>query len=151
MSANASLINRFIGRRIRERRVLLGLNQSQLAEPLGLVVTQIVRYERGENGVSAGLLFEIARALDTSPDYFFEGLEDAASAKVSQRQRVLLNLVRCLGEIESREQLAVIRMLTRALMTKQQRPRYGKPAAARRRSRVKKESPPRCDGQFHKD
>jgi transcriptional regulator with XRE-family HTH domain len=132
MRGGALLINRFVGRRIRERRVLLGLNQSQLAEPLGLVVTQIVRYERGENGVSAGLLFEIARALDTSPNYFFEGLEDEAAAKVSPRQRVLLNLVRSLGEIKSREQLAVICQLTRALMTKQQRPRSGKPAAKRR-------------------
>ena len=118
MRGGSWLINRFVGRRIRERRVLLGLNLSQLAEPLGLVVTQIVRYERGENGVSAGLLFEIARALDTSPNYFFEGLEDEAAAKVSPRQRVLLNLVRSLGDIQSREQLAVLRQLTRALMTK---------------------------------
>jgi transcriptional regulator with XRE-family HTH domain len=118
MRADTLFINRFVGRRIRERRVLLGMSQRQLGEPIGTSTQQIYKYELGQNGVTAGLLFEIARVVDTSPDYFFEGLGEEATARVSPRQRILLNLVRSLGEIQSREQLAAIRQLTRSLMTK---------------------------------
>jgi transcriptional regulator with XRE-family HTH domain len=113
MRAETLLINRFVGKRIRERRVMLGMSQRQLGAPIGVAVQQIFKYEHGENGLTAGLLFEIARVLGTSPDYFFEGLEDDATARVSPRQRALLNLVRSLGDIKSREQLAVICQLTR--------------------------------------
>jgi transcriptional regulator with XRE-family HTH domain len=147
MRAETLLINRFVGKRIRERRVMLGMSQRQLGAPIGVTAQRVHKYEHGENSVTAGVLFEIGSVLGISPDYFFEGLDDEAAARVSPRRRALLNLVRSLGEIESREQLAVICLLTRALRTKQQHPRSRKalpkgidrhvkkePAAARRAS-----------------
>ena len=49
-----------IGGRIRERRIMLGLTQQQLAEMIGVTYQQAHKYERGINRVSAGRLFEIA-------------------------------------------------------------------------------------------
>jgi transcriptional regulator with XRE-family HTH domain len=149
MRAETSLINRFVGRRIRERRVMLGMSQRQIGEPIGITVQQVFKYEHGQNGVTAGLLFEIGRVLGTPPDYFFEGLEEEATATVSPGQRVLLNLLRSLGDIQSREQLAVICQLTRALMTKQQPRSKGAPRGVDRR--VKKEPAAVATGKLSQD
>jgi transcriptional regulator with XRE-family HTH domain len=65
-----------VGARIRMRRKLLGVSQERLADQLGLTFQQVQKYERGANRVSASKLYEIAKALQTSVAYFFEGLAD---------------------------------------------------------------------------
>ena len=70
-------IDRHVGARIRERRIMLGLTQQQLADLIGVTYQQAHKYERGINRVSAGRLFEIARVLSVPVSYFFEGLDDA--------------------------------------------------------------------------
>jgi transcriptional regulator with XRE-family HTH domain len=65
-----------VGARIRMRRKILGVSQERLAENLGLTFQQIQKYERGANRVSASKLYEIARSLQSSVGYFFEGLAD---------------------------------------------------------------------------
>jgi transcriptional regulator with XRE-family HTH domain len=52
---------------------MLGLTQQQLAEVIGVTYQQAHKYERGINRVSAGRLFEIARALSAPIMYFYEG------------------------------------------------------------------------------
>jgi transcriptional regulator with XRE-family HTH domain len=112
-------INQFVGARIRERRVMLGMSQHDLGESIGLTTQQtIYKFEVGLDGVSASRLFEIAGALGTSVDYFFEGFEaDAAGAQIPPRHRMLLSLMRSLGEIDSEEHLEAISHLIRALAT----------------------------------
>lgn len=74
MSATASIddeskprrvddIDRHIGSRIRERRIILGLSQMALGERLGLTFQQIQEYEKGVNRVSGSRLVKMARAL----------------------------------------------------------------------------------------
>lgn len=65
-----------VGLRIRLRRRELGVSQEKLAEAIGLTFQQVQKYERAANRVSASKLYEVARALDTSTAYFFEGLTD---------------------------------------------------------------------------
>ncbi len=72
-------IDRRIGRRIHERRVVLGLNQTKLADGLGVSFQQIQKYEKGHNRMGAGLLYGCAQLLDVPPEYFFEGLEGSDS------------------------------------------------------------------------
>jgi transcriptional regulator with XRE-family HTH domain len=67
-----------VGRRIRTRRRDLGLSQERLGEAIDLTFQQVQKYERGANRVSASKLWEIARALNTSVSYFYEGLEGGA-------------------------------------------------------------------------
>ena len=69
-----------VGARIRMRRKLLGVSQEWLADQLGLTFQQVQKYERGANRVSASKLYEIARALQTSVAYFFEGLAETGAA-----------------------------------------------------------------------
>ena len=60
---STAAIDDHVGARIRERRIMLGLTQQQLAEMIGVTYQQAHKYERGINRVSAGRLFEIARVL----------------------------------------------------------------------------------------
>lgn len=73
-AGGAHPVDRHVGLRIRMRRKELGVSQEKLAEALGLTFQQVQKYERAANRVSASKLFEIARALDTSVGYFYEGL-----------------------------------------------------------------------------
>jgi len=52
-----------IGSRIRRRRKILGLTQSQLGDRAGVRFQQIQKYETGANEIGAVRLFEIAEAL----------------------------------------------------------------------------------------
>ena len=72
-----------VGARIRMRRKLLGVSQEWLADQLGLTFQQVQKYERGANRVSASKLYEIARALQSSVAYFFEGLAETGAAEAN--------------------------------------------------------------------
>lgn len=61
-----------VGRRIKERRCLLGLGRIDLAETLKLSIQQVQKYESGDSTVSASRLYEIGVALGVAPSYFFE-------------------------------------------------------------------------------
>src|SRR5271170_346974 len=67
-----------VGLQVRLRRKELKISQEKLAESLGLTFQQVQKYEKGANRVSASKLYEIARALQASIDYFFRGLADPA-------------------------------------------------------------------------
>jgi transcriptional regulator with XRE-family HTH domain len=58
---------------MRERRVMLGLTQQQMAELIGVTYQQAHKYEKGINRVAAGRLYRIAQALGVEVGYFFEG------------------------------------------------------------------------------
>lgn len=74
-----NLVDRHVGRRMRWRRRELKLSQEVLAGRLGLTFQQVQKYERGTNRISAGRLYELARALDTSIPYFFQGVEEVGN------------------------------------------------------------------------
>ncbi|HEY8615450.1 helix-turn-helix transcriptional regulator [Phenylobacterium sp.] len=73
-------IDRHVGLRIRLRRKELGVSQERLAESIGLTFQQVQKYERAANRVSASKLWEMAKALNTSVAYFYEGLGGAGAA-----------------------------------------------------------------------
>ena len=78
-----SPIDVHVGSRVRLRRTLLGMSQERLGEALGLTFQQVQKYERGANRVSASKLYEIARSLQSSVAYFFEGLADPTEGETS--------------------------------------------------------------------
>jgi transcriptional regulator with XRE-family HTH domain len=66
-------IDVYVGSQIRTRRLLLGMNQEDLAQSLGLTFQQVQKYESGANRVSASRLWEIAAILKMPIRYFFPG------------------------------------------------------------------------------
>src|SRR6202000_2721329 len=81
-------IDRHVGARVRERRIMLGFTQQQLADQIGVTYQQAHKYERGINRISAGRLFEIAHVLSVSINYFFEGIEANDGRAISPRERM---------------------------------------------------------------
>ena len=79
-------IDHHVGKRLRRRRRLLGLTQSQLADAVGIRFQQVQKYECGANRVSASRLFELAEALDVPVQYFYEGIEGRGAAAVSEEE-----------------------------------------------------------------
>lgn len=77
----ANPIDHHVGKRLRQRRRVLGLTQQKLADDVSIRFQQIQKYESGANRVSASRLWALAKALDVPVSYFFEGLEgDAQTA-----------------------------------------------------------------------
>jgi len=68
--------DQFIGRRLRERRTLLGVSQSRLGGLESLTFQQIQKYETGKNRISAGRLWRFSKILHVHIFYFFDGLEE---------------------------------------------------------------------------
>ena len=68
-------VDRHVGLRVRQRRQLLGLSQTKLADALNVTFQQVQKYERGSNRIDAGRLHQLSRVLDVPVSYFFEALE----------------------------------------------------------------------------
>src|SRR5438046_9176788 len=86
---STAAIDDHVGARIRERRIMLGLTQQQLAEMIGVTYQQAHKYERGINRVSAGRLYEIARVLNAPITYFYDGLGQETPRPAAPHQRML--------------------------------------------------------------
>jgi transcriptional regulator with XRE-family HTH domain len=108
-------VDRQVGAHMRERRIMLGLNQQQMAELIGVTPQQLHKYEKGLNRVSAGRLYSIAQALGVEVSYFFEGLQTAGRFVPSPQQRMLLELAGNFLSIPVPEHRTAIVALARAL------------------------------------
>jgi transcriptional regulator with XRE-family HTH domain len=112
---STAAIDDHVGGRIRERRIMLGRTQQQLAEMIGVTYQQAHKYERGINRVSAGRLFEIARALSAPITYFYEGIGEEGTRQIMPHQRMLLELARNFAEIRNEKHQEAVSQIARAL------------------------------------
>src|SRR5687768_15605122 len=71
---SATVVDIHVGRRLRDRRLLKGLTQEQLASRLGVTFQQLQKYEKGVNRVSVSRLYHAAQILQVPILWFFEGL-----------------------------------------------------------------------------
>jgi transcriptional regulator with XRE-family HTH domain len=110
-------IDRHVGARVRERRIMLGLTQQQLADLIGVTYQQAHKYERGINRVSAGRLYEIGKVLSVPVAYFFEGLDQHGERAASPRERMCLELARNFAQIPNERHQEALSQLARVLAT----------------------------------
>ncbi len=68
-----------VGKRLRRRRRLLGMTQQELASQVGVRFQQIQKYECGANRITASRLYDLARAMNVSVQYFFDGMVTASA------------------------------------------------------------------------
>jgi transcriptional regulator with XRE-family HTH domain len=83
--AMAHIVDIHVGKKIRQRRWLVGMTQQKLAEAVGIKFQQIQKYETGANRVSASRLWDIADALDVDVAFFFDGLKQEQDAGAVQK------------------------------------------------------------------
>jgi len=67
-----------VGRRVKMRRMLVGMSQEKLGEQLGLTFQQVQKYEKGANRIGASRLWDLSRILDVPVRFFFEGARSGA-------------------------------------------------------------------------
>ena len=66
-------VDKYVGSRVRMRRIMLGMSQEKLGEALGLTFQQIQKYEKGTNRVGASRIQQIAEVLQVPVSFLFEG------------------------------------------------------------------------------
>jgi transcriptional regulator with XRE-family HTH domain len=76
----ATLVDAYVGSRIRDRREDLNLSQSDLGQKADLSFQQVQKYERGANRISASRMHQFAAILGVGIPYFFDGLDENAGA-----------------------------------------------------------------------
>ena len=80
----ATDLDRYLGNRVRERRLEMGMTLTKLADHLGISWQQVHKYEKGANKMSVGVLYGIALVLNADITYFFEGY----GQKLAKKTRV---------------------------------------------------------------
>jgi transcriptional regulator with XRE-family HTH domain len=81
-----TLVDVHVGWRLRDRRVMAGLTQEQLATRLCVTFQQVKKYENGTNRLSASRLYQCSRVLGVSILWFFEGLAGMESTVGDQAE-----------------------------------------------------------------
>jgi transcriptional regulator with XRE-family HTH domain len=66
-------VDRYVGSRVRMRRIMLGMSQEKLGEALGLTFQQVQKYEKGTNRVGASRIQQISEILQIPISFLFEG------------------------------------------------------------------------------
>jgi transcriptional regulator with XRE-family HTH domain len=116
----AQAVDLEVARRVRRRRLELGLTQQQMAETVGVSLQQMNKYELGINRISAGRLHQIAQALGVDTSYFFEDVDPGGRDRAgpmaarSQEQR-FLELARNVAAIRDPRQREALCRLARDL------------------------------------
>ena len=71
-------VDKYVGSRVRMRRIMLGMSQEKLGEALGLTFQQVQKYEKGTNRVGASRLQQISEVLQVPVSFLFDGSPSGA-------------------------------------------------------------------------
>jgi transcriptional regulator with XRE-family HTH domain len=71
-------IDKHVGSRVRMRRLMLDMSQTDVADALGLTFQQLQKYEKGSNRISASRLQHLSQILQVPVPFFFEGAPAAS-------------------------------------------------------------------------
>jgi transcriptional regulator with XRE-family HTH domain len=73
-------VDKYVGSRVRMRRIMLGMSQEKLGEALGLTFQQVQKYEKGTNRVGASRLQQISEILQVPVSFLFDGGPSGAAS-----------------------------------------------------------------------
>lgn len=69
------MLDLYIGKRIREKRLKMGMTLTNLAERMSISHQQIQKYETAQSRLSATTIYQIGEALGVNPAYFYQGFD----------------------------------------------------------------------------
>jgi transcriptional regulator with XRE-family HTH domain len=79
-------VDKYVGSRVRMRRIMLGMSQEKLGEALGLTFQQIQKYEKGTNRVGASRIQQISEILQVPVSFLFEGGPSTTAGSEGDRE-----------------------------------------------------------------
>lgn len=103
-----------VGANIRKLRAEHGMTLQEFASLLGVSHQQLQKYETGSNRVSAGVLYQVARAFCVPVDTLFEGVDDG-SDKSLPANKLGLARNKCRVLVDRASSLAVLNSMARVL------------------------------------
>ena len=83
--------NIHLGKKLRIRRLSLGLTQTKVAQAINVTFQQIQKYEKGTNGVSSNRLMQLSQFLKVPIIYFFEDFKDFKDLTLNETTNEDLN------------------------------------------------------------
>ena len=83
--------NVHLGKKLRLRRLSLGLTQTKVAQAINVTFQQIQKYEKGTNGVSSNRLMQLSQFLKVPIIYIFEDFRNFNDIKNIQEDHDDLN------------------------------------------------------------
>ena len=107
--------NIHLGKKLRMRRLSLGLTQTKVAQAINVTFQQIQKYEKGTNGVSSIRLLQLANYLKVPVNYFFEDFSEySINLEKSQEGHMNVNynfLVKLYSELNSEQKIKFTKSL----------------------------------------
>jgi len=101
--------NKHLGKKLKLRRLALGLTQTKVAKAINVTFQQIQKYEKGTNGVSSIRLLQLANYLKIQVNYFFEDFSEyLINLEKSQEGHMNINysfLVKLYSELNDDQKL----------------------------------------------
>ena len=89
MVRSSNQIDKLLGGRLRDKRILTGWTQEQLAEKLQIDPKDIYAYERGAKRIAADRLLRLSKIFGVKPVYFF-GFDDDHRPTSQEHTRLTL-------------------------------------------------------------
>ena len=107
--------NIHLGKKLRMRRLSLGLTQTKVAQAINVTFQQIQKYEKGTNGVSSIRLLQLSNYLKVPINYFFEDFSEyLINLEKSQEGHMNVNynfLVKLYSELNNDQKLKFTKSL----------------------------------------
>ncbi len=106
--------NAHLGRKLRMRRLSLGLTQTKVANAINVTFQQIQKYEKGTNGVSSSRLIQLSGFLKVPITYFFEDFSDNSNTARNENDISDLNysfLIKTFSKLDENQKIKLIQLL----------------------------------------
>ncbi len=103
--------NIHLGKKLRMRRLSLGLTQTKVAKAINVTFQQIQKYEKGTNGVSSSRLLQLSGFLKVPVTYFYEDYSDSQAAVDSTEDLNYSFLIKTFGRLSENQKSKIIQIL----------------------------------------
>ena len=107
--------NVHLGKKLRIRRLSLGLTQTKVAQAINVTFQQIQKYEKGTNGVSSNRLMQLSQFLKVPIIYFFEDFKEFKDVSGNSEQNEDLNysfLSRTFSSLSKNQKEKILQILS---------------------------------------
>jgi|TARA_B100001964_G_scaffold148127_1_gene163213 transcriptional regulator with XRE-family HTH domain len=105
--------NIHLGKKLRMRRLSLGLTQTKVANAISVTFQQIQKYEKGTNGVSSSRLMQLSSFLKVPITYFYEDYIDSSQTDSTDLTKDLNYsfLIKTFGKLSESQKLKIVQIL----------------------------------------
>ena len=106
--------NVHLGKKLRLRRLSLGLTQTKVAQAINVTFQQIQKYEKGTNGVSSNRLMQLSQFLKVPIIYFFEDYKEFKDIDGNENNNEDLNysfLTRTFSSMSKQQKEKILQIL----------------------------------------